>query len=198
MHYLELTLTKSDKSLYECWSLLFNQVHLSLVHFASLGICTLGVSFVDYRFEQSADKAFAKLGNRLRVFGDSQMLAIFEQDLISRLDNYYPNWQDDIHKKSIKAVPSDCKYAVFERYYKKDIKQIAKNFAKHKNISYEKALHHCQTHKSAPKPYPFILLNSLSSQKSFHLYIKKTLVDKPMAGKFNTYGLSDKASVPEF
>lgn len=198
MFYLEFTLIKNDKSIYECWTLLFNQVHLSLSTFSNMGICSLGVSFPTYYFKENDDRTVARLGDNLRIFGNFETLKIFEKDLLNRLDKFYPNWQDDLHKKSIKAVPDTHQYAVFSRYYAKDIQEVAKEFAKHKNISLDKALIHCQTHKAKPKKYPFVALNSLSSQKRFNLYIVKTLVKKQVAGEFNTYGLSSTATVPEF
>lgn len=198
MYYLELTLIKNDKPLYECWSLLFNQVHLSLAQFANLGIHSLGVSFPTYCFKTLEHKVIAKMGDNLRIFGQQETLKIFEQDLVQRLNKYYPDWQDNIHKKSVKAVPEHHRYAVFNRHYNKDLKEVAKEFAEHKNISFEEALIYCRTYKAQIKPYPFICLNSLSSDKTFNLYITKTLVDNEIKGEFNAYGLSNVATVPEF
>lgn len=198
MYYLELTLIKNDKRPYQCWSLLFNQVHLSLAEFAKLGISSLGVSFPNYYFKENEDKTIARLGDNLRIFGNNETLKIFEKDLMARLDKFYPDWQDDIHKKSIKPVPENCTYVIFSRHHNKNIQEIAKEFAKHKNISFDEALIHCQTHKAKPKNYPFLCLNSLSSDKTFNLYIKKTIVDNETKGEFNSYGLSNTATVPEF
>lgn len=87
---------------------------------------------------------------------------------------------------------------MFNRHYNKDLKEVAKEFAEHKNISFEEALIHCRTYKTQTKPYPFICLKSLSSDKTFNLYITKTLVDNEIKGEFNAYGLSNVATVPEF
>ncbi|WP_426993005.1 type I-F CRISPR-associated endoribonuclease Cas6/Csy4 [Methylomonas sp. CM2] len=45
---------------------------------------------------------------------------------------------------------------------------------------------------------PFIRLQSLSNGQSFCLWIGKSAVAAPLAGHFNTYGLSRTATVPEF
>ena len=198
MYYQEISFIKNQQSLYECWSLFYGQLHLSLVNFEKMGIKSIGASFPNYHFCQNDQKTIANLGNQIRLFANQETLKIFVNDLKHRLDKQYPEWQDDLHFKSIKAVPSDCRFVRFSRHYVNELKKVAQDFAKHKNISIEEALAHCQTYKRQNVTYPFVRLKSLSSNKTFYLHIVKIPCESCVQGEFDSYGLSKTATVPEF
>lgn len=196
-YYVEIALIDGEKSLYELWSALYSQIHISFAEMQKKGFYHIGVSFANYRFVQKDDKTFASLGDKLRVFAESQeLVGIFVADLQNRLNDYVKNWDDFLHFKSIKAVPEKHTHAIFKRYRPKNLEKVAHEFAEFKGIDFDTALQHCQAHKAKSQNYPFIELKSESTGQNFKLHIVKEVVDKAVTGEFSAYGLG--VSVPEF
>lgn len=197
-HYVEITLIDGEKSLYKLWTLLYSQVHISFAEMQNKNIHRIGVSFPNYRFIKKEDKVIAGLGDKLRIFADSlELLNIFVADLQYRLNTYVKNWDDFLHFKSIKTVPENHRYAIFKRYYAKNMEKVAQEFAEFKGIDFQAALTHCQTHKTQPQNYPFIELKSETEKQFFRLHIVKQSVEQATIGEFSSYGLGG-ASVPDF
>lgn len=198
--YQELTLIPNDEILpYFLWSKVYTQLHIALADVKNThGIDGVGVSFPQYHYHHERD--YGTLGCRLRVFGS--------RDDLQKLD--LPKWldrlSDYVHLKSIAEVDDKATgYMVVERYRYTSLEKQAERFAQFKNISFEQALTHCQTHKRQPQNYPFIELFSQTNQVPYRLYIKQTAVNHAVNGNFSVYGmnnqggqLTEKTTVPHW
>jgi CRISPR-associated endonuclease Csy4 len=192
-YYVEITLLPNfDIDLFGLWSKTFQQIHLGLVEMQDdKGQVPIGISFPEYVIGEK----YSVLGSKCRLFAqDETTLARFDAaKWLCRLSDY-------AHCTSIRPVPEKLKgYATYQRRQPKIGKErLARRYAVRHNLSYEKALQHYDemTHQSISTP--FIRLMSLSSDQTFCLWIKKTLVSEPSGTTYSTYGLSAKATVPEF
>lgn len=196
-HYIEITLIKDEKSLYETWSFLYSQLHFTLVNMHKKNTKSVGVSFPRYNYKNKN----ATLGNKLRVFApSSEILSAFIQDLTMRLEKYLPNCQDFYHIKSIKETPEDCLYSVYIRQRDKLSKEkLANRIMKRHNISHQDALLWLGDYNPKPLNLPFILLKSQSSNTIFRCYIDKVyngITSSNDLQEFDTYGLG--GLVPDF
>lgn len=188
-YYQEITLIDGDRRLYEVWSNVYTQIHIALADlYNNHGINSVGVSFPDYRYEEKNDKAFAILGNKLRVFAPNQkdLETLNLNDWLSRLTDY-------VHIKSISEVGDKVKgHLVVSRYRPKNPLKQAEEFAKYKDMSLEAALVHCAAHKQDNKPYPHINLKSETNQQPYKLAIIQEVTDSACKGSFNSYGMNNK------
>lgn len=197
-YYQEVTLIDGDKKLYELWSDVYNQIHIALAEAKNKhDINTIGVSFPSYRYEEKGDKVFATLGDKLRVFAQSQ------KDLETLdLDKWLERLTDYVHVKRINEVGDKAKgHVVIRRYRHKNVLKQAEAFAEHKGITLEAALIHCAKHKQDNKPYPYINLRSLSNNQPYALSIIQEMADNETQGSFNSYGINnaaDKITVPHW
>lgn len=210
--YCEITLLPNPEvNLNFLWSKVFQQIHLGLVEIQDdQGRVPIGVSFPEYVFGEK----YSVLGGKCRLFAPNEAtLARFNAaKWLVRLNDY-------VHCTSIRPVPEKLMgYAVYQREQPKINKErLARRYAKRHNVDYETALNgtidltekllpnadykvqfrYCDMTKKCV-PTPFIRLKSLSSEQSFCLWIKKTLVSEPSGTTFSSYGLSAVSTVPEF
>lgn len=197
-YYQEVTLIDGDKKLHELWSDVYNQIHIALAEAKNKhDINTIGVSFPSYRYEEKGDKVFATLGDKLRVFAQSQ------KDLETLdLDKWLERLTDYVHVKRISEVSDKAKeHIVVRRYRHKNVLKQAEAFAEHKGITLEAALIHCAKHKQDNKPYPYINLRSISNNQPYALSIIQEMADNETQGSFNSYGINnaaDKVTVPHW
>ena len=107
---------------------------------------------------------------------------------------------DYVHVTSIRPVPEKLSgYAMYQRQQvKTNPERLARRYARRHGVALEQAMQHYQSMTAVRVATPFIRLRSLSSENTFCLWIKKTVVPDAVKGVFNTYGLSAKATVPEF
>lgn len=192
-YYLEITLLPNpDINLLTLWSKVFQQIHLGLVEMQDeQRRVSIGISFPEYII---GDK-YSVLGGKLRLFAqDETTLVRFDAaKWLNRLSDY-------VHCTGIRSVPEKLKgYAIFQRKQPKTNKErLARRYASRHNVDYDTALlcYSGMAHKLIPTP--FIRLKSLSSDKTFCLWIKKTMISEPSGSTFSSYGLSVSATVPEF
>lgn len=197
-YYQELTLINSEKPFYEIWSSIYQQLHIALADIKNThGIDNIGISFPNYRYEEKNGKTFATLGDKLRIFAQNK--EALEQ---LNLNKWLERLIDYVHIKTICEVGNQAiSHVVVKRYRYQNIEKKAKKFAKFKEISFEEALKHCQTYKQPLKHYPFINLKSETTQNPYKLAICQEVVDVPVVGTFNTYGInnfSNNVSVPHW
>jgi CRISPR-associated endonuclease Csy4 len=192
-YYLEITiLPNSDTNLFSLWSKVFQQIHLGLVEIQdNQNQVPIGVSFPEYVVREK----YSLLGGKCRLFAqDETTLAGFDTA------KWLGSLSDYVHCTSIRPVPEKIKgYAIYQREQPKTNKErLARRYAARHNESYDEALqrYHAMAHQSISMP--FIRLKSLSSDQTFCLWVKKTLVSEPSGTTYSTYGLSAKATVPEF
>jgi CRISPR-associated endonuclease Csy4 len=192
-YYQELSLLPQEEiNIHFLWSKIFQQIHLGLVEMQDdKGQVPIGISFPDY----VVDEKYSVLGGKCRLFTqDEAALARFDAaKWLIRLSDY-------VHCAGIRPVPEKLKgYAIYQRQQPKTGKErLARRYAARHNLSYDEALQRYQEMANQSIPAPFIRLKSLSSDQTFCLWIKKTLVSGPSGTTYSTYGLSAKATVPEF
>ncbi|RUO42769.1 type I-F CRISPR-associated endoribonuclease Cas6/Csy4 [Aliidiomarina taiwanensis] len=210
--YQEVTVIETpDISPYFIWGKLFTQVHLALVEQkAPNNRVPFGVSFPEYKCFNDKGKAVKTLGRKLRVFAHTEQLLdqLDLQKWLMRLTDY-------LHIKSVQAVPSEVKsHVVVSRYQPvKNLERTTRRLAKRQGISFEEALKQQNQrfaelngyslkqaeehyHNPVVKEFPFIKISSLSSGNNYSLHIVQRAMAKECKGDFNTYGLSNGATVP--
>ncbi|WLF83387.1 type I-F CRISPR-associated endoribonuclease Cas6/Csy4 [Moraxella sp. ZY210820] len=187
--YQEIMLLPDEENdLYFLWSKIYTQIHIALV---DNGNPKIGVGFPQYRFDNKG----ASLGLKLRVFAHT------EQELLDlNLAKWLARLSDYLHLKSVQAVPTNHRHAIFSRYNPDLSKEnLARRYAKKHAISYDEALARLADY--VPQPiinYPFITLKSQTTGMDFNVRIAKKTVVNAILGEFGAYGLSQSASVPEF
>lgn len=192
-YYLEITLLpNTDLNLFSLWSKVFQQIHLGLVEMQDeQGRIPIGVSFPEYK----TGEKYSVLGGKLRLLAcDEATLDQFNAaQWLSRLSDY-------VHCTGIRPVPEKLTgYAIYQRHQPKTSNErLARRYAKRHPVDYDTALqlYTGVTYKSIATP--FIRLQSLSSDQTFCLWIKKTLASESSGAHFSSYGLSSTSTVPEF
>ncbi|MBN2647120.1 MAG: type I-F CRISPR-associated endoribonuclease Cas6/Csy4 [Thiotrichales bacterium] len=212
-HYIELTLLpNTDINAFTLWSKTYQQLHLGLVEVQDANKqVPIGLSFPEYHMGEKFDV----LGSKLRLFSKEEAtLAKFDATKwLSPLSDY-------VHCTGIRPVPEKLKgYANYRRIQPKTGKErLARRYAKRHNMNFETAFNtplelsvksdnklgyekKMLRYAELPEPnitLPFIHLKSLSSGEDFCLWIQKTEASELMEATFTRYGLSPKATVPEF
>lgn len=218
----EITIIKTpDISPYFIWSKLYIQLHLALVEQQNLDkTVDIGVSFPEYHCFEKDNKTISVLGSKLRVFANNQV-ALEQLNLshwLSRLADY-------VHITSVKEVPSHVsEYLQVARYRPNlNMERLTRRFMRRESkrtgreISFEEAqeiqnqrfvdkaegeisLEAAKSHYSDPevKDLPYIKMKSLSGEREFSLLINQQPVEQQQQGGFSTYGLSSKATVPNW
>lgn len=196
--YQEITLIdQAEISPYFIWSKLYAQLHLALAEQKDTNEkVNIGVSFPKYIFEPKTEERKVKihLGDKLRIFAQS------EADLEKlNIRKWLDRLTDYLHITSIREVPSEIKeYSIYKR---KQVKTNAQRLARHRvkrgDIGFDEALAQ-YSHVVTTTNLPYIQMKSLTSEKSFKLFIEKKPATKSETQVFSTYGLSSVSSVPEF
>lgn len=185
-HYQEITLIPdSDISPYFIWQKLYTQLHIAFAEVKNEhGIDSIGVSFPDYHYDDKKEQS-SKLGHKLRVFAPSQadLETLDLHKWLSRLSDY-------VHVKSISEVGNKATgHAVVKRYRFKPMEIQAHTLAEKLGVSYEDAMVTVKKRKPELK-VPFINLKSQTNDVAYRLSILQEVVDSPVKGAFNTYGLN--------
>jgi CRISPR-associated endonuclease Csy4 len=211
-YYQELLLLPQvEINIHFLWSKVFQQIHLGLVEMQDdQGRVPIGISFPEYVIAEKQ----SLLGGKLRLLAkDKTTLSQFNaSQWLSRLTDY-------VHCTGIRPVPEKLMgYAIYQRQQPKTNKErLARRYANRHNMDYETALNgtidltdkappnadykmqfrYCDMPKKSVST-PFIRLKSMSSEQTFCLWIKKTVVAEPTGTTFSSYGLSAVSTVPEF
>lgn len=190
-YYLDITLLPdAEANLGFLWQKVYQQIHLALVEHKTVdNTSDVAVSFPEFSLGDYP------LGSKLRLFSATEK-ALQALDIplwLRRLTDY-------THCTSIKTVPSSVtQHAVFKRIqFDTNIDRIARRRAKRKNETVAQALEYLNGFTDQTSKLPFINMNSVSRQQKFRLFIQREKVQEPVAGDFNTYGLSKTATVPCF
>ena len=197
--YQEITLIdQAEISPYFIWSKLYTQLHIGLAEIKDANEkVNIGISFPKYIYEQGDEtqKSKVQLGNKLRIFAETQ--ADLEKLNISK---WLERLTDYLHITSIREVP-EAKISGYATYSRKQVKTNAERLARHRvkrgDIGFDEALAR-YSNVVTTTDLPYIQMKSLTSDKSFKLFIEKKLTDKSETQVFSTYGLSSVSTVPEF
>jgi len=185
-HYLEIRLLADPEfSPTVLLNALFAKLHRALVEIQS---DTIGMSLPDMRPEAPAT------GGRLRLHGTS--------DDLHRLMavNWLTGMRDHIRLHGPAPIPSTVGYRNVRRVQvKSSPERLRRRLMKRKGITVEDAWRMIPDSAEKQLKLPYLTIKSLSTSQEFRLFIDhQPLVDEPVSGKFNHYGLSATATVPWF
>ncbi|AXY57122.1 type I-F CRISPR-associated endoribonuclease Cas6/Csy4 [Acinetobacter chinensis] len=197
--FQEITLIdQAEISPYFIWSKLYTQLHIGLAEIKDANEkVNIGLSFPKYIYEQGdeAKKLKVHLGDKLRIFAETQ--AELEKLNISK---WLERLMDYLHITSIREVP-EAKISGYATYSRKQVKTNAERLARHRakrgDIGFDEALAR-YSNVVTTTDLPYIQMKSLTSDKSFKLFIEKKSATKSETQVFSTYGLSSVSTVPEF
>lgn len=197
--YQEITLIdQAEISPYFIWSKLYTQLHIGLAEIKDVNEkVNIGISFPKYIYEQGdeAKKSKVHLGDKLRIFAETQ--ADLEKLNISK---WLERLMDYLHITSIRDVP-EAKISGYAIYRRIQVKTNAERLARHRmkrgDIGFDEALAR-YSNVVTTSDLPYIQMNSLTSDKSFKLFIEKKNAEQSETQVFSTYGLSSVSTVPEF
>jgi CRISPR-associated endonuclease Csy4 len=188
-YYQEITLLNTfDIDIKYIFNKFFKDLHLEFVIFQKNNGYFLPLSFPEYNLE------LGDIGKKLRIFFDS------EDDFKNlNLKNKLRRYDDYIHFSKIRMIPNEYKFGVFcRKQSKSNVIRLARRYAKRKNVDFDCSIN---LHSELVSKYiclPYIDLKSLSTSRSYKLFVDFHFADQEIIGKFNSFGLGTKATVPIF
>lgn len=168
-------------------SALFSKLHRVL---ASLKAENIGVSFPRH-----------KVGVRARALGDLMRLHGNTDALNELMANpWLTGMRDHVLVASPAAVPADAQYRIVcRRQFKTNAERLRRRLVRRLNESPEKAREKIPDSVEQQVELPFVQLGSHTTGQRFSLFIEHgELQNEPVFGRFNSYGLSQDATVPWF
>lgn len=197
--YIDITLLPdAEANLGFLWYKVFQQVHIALAdNKIADNESEIALSFVKY-----GDKDFP-LGNQLRLLASTEekLQKLDIHRWLNRLSNY-------CHIKPIKSVPTNvAQHACFRRKAVKSIEKKAQRRSAYLGKPYEEVLTYLKQQGRHTKcKLPYINAESQKTKSriepggadKFLIFIERVLVDTPIVGQFDCYGLSKTATVPCF
>ncbi|MDR5866776.1 type I-F CRISPR-associated endoribonuclease Cas6/Csy4 [Halomonas koreensis] len=165
---------------------LFGKLHRSLVE---LQAADLGVSFPEHRHGPKRS-----LGQRLRLHGSAAAL-----DRLMTA-GWLKGMRDHVSVSDMAEVPIKARHRVVRRkQFKTNAERLRRRRAQRHNETLEQAREHIPDSVERKVDLPFATLRSYSTGQTFSLFIEHgEIQDEPVAGSFNSYGLSQEATVPWF
>lgn len=161
---------------------LFAKLHRALVE---VGHNEIGVSFPEVG---------KKLNSKLRIHGREESL----HRLMNR--NWLQGMKDYANVSGISKVPNNCEYRVVKRAQaKSSVERLYRRSIKKGWLSPDMAAQQMERSKDKRLSSPFLQLKSHTTGQQFRLFVQHgELLKQPLEGKFSSYGLSNKATIPWF
>ncbi|WP_041719515.1 type I-F CRISPR-associated endoribonuclease Cas6/Csy4 [Desulfurivibrio alkaliphilus] len=161
---------------------LFAKLHRAL---AENGKQEIGVSFPEFG---------KKLNSKLRIHGSEESLKRL-MDL-----NWIQGMKDYTRVSGIAKVPDSCQYRTVKRVQaKSSVDRLYRRSVKKGWLSEENAEQQKERAREGRLKLPFVQLKSQTTGQQFRLFIQHgSLQEKPVTGRFSSYGLSNEATVPWF
>lgn len=191
-HYIDIHL-RPDPELapYQLLSGLYARLHRSLVQLASEDI---GVSFPEYNAHKPT------LGKQLRLHGTTPSL------MALMVTPWLRGMHDHLTVSEVNAVPAGAKHRRIsriqiqsnpDRVARRALRRIDK---RRDGLTATQLAEHFESAPANRLHLPFITIGSRSTgQASFPLFIQQgPLLSEPTKGRFNSYGLSQTATIPWF
>lgn len=153
----------------------------------------IGVSFPGYMLanQPGADKAAPSLGLTLRLHGNAAALTSL---LASR---WLSGFADHAMMGDILPVPANARtIRVQRRQAKSNPARERERLMRRTGMDAAEARQRIPDSTAQRLQLPFITLNSASTGQRFLLFIKQQEVAQPASGDFNSYGLSNSATLP--
>lgn len=161
---------------------LFAKFHRGLVDF---GEGEIAISFPEYHK--------TGLGSTFRLHGTAQALDKFLSG------TWLKGMQDHLTQSDLLPVPETHRFCVVKRVQvKSNAERLRRRAIKTGRLTEEQALIQIPNSKEQRTQLPFVVVASRSTQQKFKLFIEHKMVDKQQAGQFNSYGLSQQATIPWF
>lgn len=160
---------------------IYTKLHKALFDFNSKKI---GVSFPKYNIT---------LGNTLRIHGDEVALHDLQSlNWIGGMSGYYI-------VSEIKPIPSDAKFRIVSRKQATMSQSKLKRLIKRGSITENEIKQYKAKMFSKGLDNPYVELISSSNGHKHRRYIEfGKILDEPISGKFDTFGLSKTATIPWF
>ncbi len=183
-HYLEIKILP-DPEFKETvlMNALFAKLHRALVAIKNESI---GISFY-----QANKKT---LGNTLRLHGDDKKL----NQLIEL--NWLKGLRDYTICSDLQPIPNSAKYRIVKRVQaKSNIERLKRRSVKKGWLTKQEADQKYLNKLGQILDMPYLQLQSSSTSQTFKLFIHHgELLERPVEGKFNAYGLSNQGTIPWF
>lgn len=181
-NYIEITL-RPDAEMPLNWLMnaIYTKFHKAL---HDLGSTSIGISF---------PKCKVTLGNTLRIHGsDKNLSALHQQDWLGGMKGY-------CKVSDITAVPESVKHCTISRKQTTMSGSKLRRLIKRGTISEEEAKQYRAKMFSKGLDNPYLELQSASNSHRHRRYIEfGELLDHPVIGEFDSFGLSKTATVPWF
>jgi CRISPR-associated endonuclease Csy4 len=186
-HYIDITLRPDPEiAPHQLLSGLYAKLHRALVQGSHQDI---GVSFPDH------DERKPQLGTKLRLHGPAQSLyGLMESTWLQGVADY-------LQVASILEVPPNARYRQVSRAQaKSNVDRLRRRAMKRHGLDEASAAQRIPDTAVERLRLPFVTIGSQSTrQPSFPLFIcHGPIIDEPVIGSFNSYGLSQQATVPWF
>jgi CRISPR-associated endonuclease Csy4 len=185
-HYVDIAIRPDPEfSAGQLMSALYAKLHHALVQLGGSGI---GVSFPGH------DSTVPHLGNKLRLHGNLAGLNTLMAGV------WLSGLRDYIDSAGPKPVPSDALQCAVRRVQvKSNPERLRRRLMRRHNVDRLEAQRRIPDGAASMLDLPFVQLRSTSSNQTFRLFIDHHHgLPNAMAGEFNSYGLSQKATVPWF
>ena len=181
-YYIDITSSNRD------FGKAFTQVHMSIVSTK----LQIGCAFPLYRYNNST--RVGNVGLVLRLFAQTEE-DFHTLDIASRVEAFS-------EVTAIQPVPANvlgyCSFSRVRRKSMSDIRRSARRaVAAGRFDDMPTALEYMQR-ENVFQPVPALFMYSHSTQRMFPLHVKVEQKANPVAGEFNTFGLSETATVPVF
>ncbi len=166
---------------------LFSKLH------AVLGQVTMGQVGVSFPHYAQSGK---NLGTKLRIHGSKAML----EKLMAQ--NWLKGLRDYCNCSAVLPVPSFAKQRYFARRQQKSAHNKRQRSVSKGWLTQDGALEKISDESQKPLKLPFIQLTSRGNNQQMRVFVEQgPLVEQPVHGSFNSYGLSrlsEKVTVPWF
>lgn len=185
-HYVEIDLRPDPEfAANDLMSALYAKLHRALV---KLGCADVGVSFPQH------DADVPHLGNRLRLHGGVSSLTML------MASEWLSGMRDHVFVSVPSPVPASAKHRQIHRVQAKSNPQrLRRRLMRRHEIGIQEAQQRIPDGAVERLHLPFVQMRSATTDQSFRLFIAHG-PEQPQAiqGDFNSYGLSQKATVPWF
>lgn len=191
-HYLDITLAPDAET---CANHLLAAVHSRLhLVLADLGSDDIGISFPGYSYApERKRKDLNTLGTVLRLHGSGQALAVL------MATQWLAHLREQVGLASAREVPPGAgSLKVRRTQVRSSPARIRRRQIKRHGLSEAEALAIYPEGNGKTTDLPFLRLRSHSTGNPFPLFVSQSPAVAASTGRFNTYGLSDNATVPGF
>ncbi len=185
-HYVDLTVVPdAETGVPALLGALCDKLHRALVQHQ---LDSIGVSFPQYSVIPRS------LGATLRLHGTEALLRDFLRN------DWLRGMRDHVRSTEIAAAPGDAVHRVIQRrQFKTNVERLRRRRMQRKGETAEQAARAIPVSVGRQPNLPYVHLRSLSSAQPFCLFLALGPPQpEPTPGNFNTYGLSNGASIPWF